>query len=298
MHRTKFYFDELSLAAEIAKVPPSIGQLERMVSTAEFVLNSTAVCTLSCVEDFYSLAINGSDIAQIMFGTHGSGEFRDIFLRIQLIFERSATCVDELGNPTSGFQALLKNENGGWVSLDSPTGKNGWNPAVMQWISSVAEFVPVLRQLYLCCSRPSTTLDLYAQFLFPKLHFHAKASDIAKTGLDYATVLPTYFEHLCYLNDNAASDFNSLTQPHELIASAGANGVEISPESSNTHKDKDAMKAREIAINGESVCCEWHSKLTKTQGRIHFFAWTHPKPEVQAVVGKKVIVGIIADHLK
>lgn len=297
MDRTNFFVDELALAGEIAKQNPSIDRLEQIVGTAEVVLDAASVCRIYCIDDFYSCAINGSTMAQIMFGDLGSGEFRDIFLRIQLLLARSETCTDEHGAPTSGFQALLTNGNGGWLSLNSPIGTPGWNSSLMQWVLTPESFTTALRQLYLCCGRAITSLDRYAKFLFPKIYFYAKASDVDKTKLDYTTILSTYFEHLAYLNDCAIGHFKAITQPHEIIASAGAVGVDISPESPSTHKNRDAMKERNITIGSQPICCEWHTKLTKTQGRIHFFAWKHANPKVLEVVGEKVIIGIITDHL-
>lgn len=297
MDRTKFFVDEVALANEIAQPNPSIDRLEQIIGTSEVVLDASSVCRIYCIEDFYSIIVNGSNIAQIMFGDLGSGEFRDIFLRIQFLLERSETCTDANGAPTAGFPALLTNGNGGWLSLSSPIGKPGWNSGLMQWVSTPESFSPALRQLYLSCGRAITSLDRYAQFLFPKIHFHAKASDVDKTRLDYMTILPTYFAHLAYLNDGAIDHFKTITQPHEIIASAGAIGVDISPESSVTHQNKDAMKERDINIASQTICCEWHTKLTKTQGRIHFFARLHDNPKALEIVGEKVIVGIITDHL-
>lgn len=297
MDRTKFFVDELALAGEITKQNPSIDRLKQIVGTIEVVLNAASVCRLYCIEDFYSFEINHISIAQIMFGDLGRREFRDIFLRIQILLERSETCTDEHGAPTSGFKALLTNGNGGWLSLNSATGTPGWRSGLMQWVSTPENFTSALRQLYLCCGRAINSLDRYAPFLFPRIYFYAKASDIDKTKLDYTIILPTYFEHLAYLNDNAIHHFKAITQPHEIIASAGAVGVDVSPESPSTHKNKDAMKERNITIGSQSICCEWHTKLTKTQGRIHFFAWKHANPKVLEIVGDNVIVGKITDHL-
>ncbi|HSD38674.1 MAG TPA: hypothetical protein VLC92_14260 [Rhodocyclaceae bacterium] len=297
MDRTKFFVDELALAGEIVKKTPSIDHLGKIVETAEIVLTAASVCRIYFIEDFYSLTINGDSVAQIMFGDLGRGEFRDVFLRIQILLDQSETCTDAHGAPTSGFRALATNGNGGWISLNSPSGNPGWKPELMQWISNPESFTSALRQLYICCGRAITSLDRYAQFLFPQIYFYAKASDVGKTKLSYTTMLPTYFEHLAYLNDYAIDNFKAKTQPHEIIASAGAVGVEISPESPSTHKNNDAMKERNITIDNATICCEWHTKLTKTQGRIHFFARKHPDENVFKVVGEKVIVGIITDHL-
>jgi hypothetical protein len=60
-----------------------------------------------------------------------------------------------------------------------------------------------------------------------------------------------------------------------MITASAQYNVELSPESPKTHKNKQAMKQRTIVINEHEVVCELHTKITKTEGRIHFHIGTH-----------------------
>lgn len=47
-------------------------------------------------------------------------------------------------------------------------------------------------------------------------------------------------------------------------------GFETSPESPNTHKNKRAMRERDVDFDGQTLCCEWHVKFHPTRDRLHF----------------------------
>ncbi|MNG20299.1 hypothetical protein D3C84_1045420 [compost metagenome] len=86
--------------------------------------------------------------------------------------------------------------------------------------------------------------------------------------------------------------------PAQIIQLAASKGVEISPESVNTRGNRGAMLRRRVEINDSSLVCEWHTKFTYDRGRIHFHARpnTYHK-DIRKVVGSKVIIGLIVEHL-
>lgn len=129
--------------------------------------------------------------------------------------------------------------------------------------------------------------------MFPNIYFHTFPSS-GKLGLPGS--MPAIVKHLGWLNDKAIAAFKD---PQQVIRVAGSDGFDISPESPNTHRDASAMNERTIAIEGEALCCEWHMKFTKTQGRIHFCPFPKSRKEKTLLVtGNRVVVGVVAPHLK
>lgn len=123
--------------------------------------------------------------------------------------------------------------------------------------------------------------------LFPNIQF----SDTAWNGLNTLVGaakknLSLVMQHLGVLNDFATEIWATRTTTKERIAELGARGVNGSPENSNTHKSRDAMKARSFVFDGKTVSCEWHTKLRPDKNRIYF-----------SVDTKKVYVGTITQHL-
>jgi hypothetical protein len=68
-------------------------------------------------------------------------------------------------------------------------------------------------------------------------------------------------------------------------------GYEISPDSPKTHKNRSAMRERDIVVRGIRLRCEWHLKLKPHIDRIHFH---FGNPDIEE---GRIIVGILCDHL-
>jgi hypothetical protein len=64
----------------------------------------------------------------------------------------------------------------------------------------------------------------------------------------------------------------------------------LSPESSNTHRNKKAMRQRDVKHDGETYRCEWHAKKDGHRNRVHFSL-----PEQR--LGGRILIGIFVDHL-
>lgn len=296
MDRLNFYVDEANLATAAASIKDNAELLETIVETMESIIDCKEICRLYCFDEFYSLQVKGDDIAQLIFGNINDGNVRDLLVRLQIVLgETEATRVN---NATSTGAVALQSQNaGGWISIDSPCANAWWNSNAMFWLASKSQTISALRNLFVFHCLPHPLLDKFAKFLFPNIYFYEQPSEIKNTSLDYATILSLYVQHLSYLNDHAYQDFANEVQPKVLIANAGSRGIVMSPESPQTHKNKDAMKERDISIGEISICCEWHTKLDNTRGRIHFYPWQHKDATVQKIAGKRVIVGIIVEHL-
>jgi hypothetical protein len=135
---------------------------------------------------------------------------------------------------------------------------------------------------------------LHARLAFPNLYF---AQDIHRQfrrfRQSYSVVRPQVTRHLSVLND----DFGKLCEVHNhdmrfvLRILKSRTAIDISTESHGTRANRKAMQEREVIIDGETIVCEYHTKLTPTYDRIHFH------PGRQGVAGGKIIVGIFAEHL-
>lgn len=78
--------------------------------------------------------------------------------------------------------------------------------------------------------------------------------------------------------------------PDKVQAELGRFGVDLSPESTNTHANPSAMRQRRVRHEGEEYVCEWHAKEHPARNRIHF---TLPDQRL----GGRILVGIFVDHL-
>ncbi len=70
----------------------------------------------------------------------------------------------------------------------------------------------------------------------------------------------------------------------------GQYGVDLSPESPNTHASDAFMRKRYVAYEGSRYCCEWHAKIERHRNRIHF---TLPA----AGPAGRILIGIFTEHL-
>lgn len=121
--------------------------------------------------------------------------------------------------------------------------------------------------------------NLAAQFA----HFQSQYQSVRPEVTKHLTVLNDYFQDAYRLSNGVARDVQALLGPH---------GVNLSPESPNTRRDKKAMREREITVDGTVVKCEWHTKIRKEIDRIYFH------PGLKDIAAGRVIIGIFRSHLK
>lgn len=129
---------------------------------------------------------------------------------------------------------------------------------------------------------------------FPKLKFHNSVS-LEALDVDLNIHMKTVLIHLSFLND----EFHNVGATcgwdlPRMQAIAATKGIDFSDESSNTKRDVKKMEFRKRDFGtGEAsyvICCSYHTKISPTQGRIHFFP-SHPRfPNV-------TLVGIFHRHL-
>ncbi|QOL48454.1 hypothetical protein [Massilia litorea] len=292
-----FFVDEEVLLNALACIHRDCEPLDKFVQVIDAALDiDSNLATVCCYSDVYSLEVNGSDVAQLVFEGNEEGSVRDSIVKFQIAHSRTVACDSNNG---SGFAntALLDAGAGALISTNGRQHESWWDENAMTLVADVAHVPPALRSLFLHYKMSLDLLVLYAPIMYENIYFYAEVAELKSTGVDFDSGRAEILSHLTYLNDVAPVDFRSGISAKEIIGNARAYGVEISPESPSTHKNKAAMKEREINIAGEKILCEWHTKLQPTYGRIHFYARSYANEKVAKAVNKKVIVGVIAAHL-
>ena len=134
----------------------------------------------------------------------------------------------------------------------------------------------------------------WTHLAFKRLRFALELStQLNKFRQDYDGIRETIVLHLAAINDDFVSHLIDAIQPAEICDRIRSfRGVDISPESSKTHKNRVAMKEREVEFEEATVICEFHSKLDPTHDRIHFSPTLRGGTENHFLV-----VGPFAEHL-
>ena len=130
---------------------------------------------------------------------------------------------------------------------------------------------------------------------FPRLRFALElSSQLRRFRQNYADIRDTIVVHLASINDEFLDQLLTGAQLSEACALVRSScGVDISPESPNTHRNTSAMREREVQFRGSTIVCEFHTKLKPTQDRIHF----SPTVRSEADDRKYIVVGPFAEHL-
>lgn len=288
-----FFLDESALCIALRDTEAGDSIVENLVEAMESV-NGSHGCYLYIPTDIYGIDVNGESFAQAVFASDSTN--RDLILRLQLAIDGAHERDVINCQAAYGATALSREGAGGLISNVSFYHSTWWISETMVGISSASEFQGALRKLFLAFRIPDSEFENFLPGMFPNVYFHDIPS-AKKLGKQYVEVIHDLVAHLGWLNDNAVRIFGA--QLNDAMTIAGASGILMSPESSNTHRDKQAMAQRTVNINGEAVCCEWHTKFDKTKGRVHFNAFVNGRNEkVSAVTGNKVIIGVVAEHLK
>ncbi len=129
-----------------------------------------------------------------------------------------------------------------------------------------------------------------AERAFPGLIFNPELAFRRFDG-DYRDLRSRVVTHLGVLNDHFLATHraaNGVARDIEAtLTPKGCSGV--SPEGPRTHKNAQVMRQRDILYDGDTVRCEWHSKIELHRNRIHFAFGDR--------FGEKVFIGIFVDHL-
>jgi hypothetical protein len=290
-----FFMDEQAIASSLKNLPTNI-QAFKAIAEALDEITSNEELSLNCVHDYHSFNYNGETFANLLYAHYADGDYRDTILMFDIAAQKASSLQDE--RPLEAGNIELARANiGGCVSTADHRAMEWWQEENMCLVNNLTSLASATRRLFIKMSLLTEQLERLSLIMFPNVHFHADVDNFKRMGLSYRDHTETIINHLSYLSDHATSDFSN-DLPAQIIQLAASKGIDISPESPNTHASAQAMSRRKIDINGTPLVCEWHSKITYNKGRIHFHARPSTHHENILKVSKsKVIVGIIAEHL-
>lgn len=252
-------------------------------------------------EDLWKQTVHNENLSQHLFCTlFGSAASRDEALLLQKYIDScmliSRNSLPDIGHATMVGQFLNLKPKAGLVSHLDYSQEIWWKESYLEPVLGADKVMHFSRELALVEISDSDTFWQYSGYLFDNLYFCNKSSGIEELGLQFAESFPVAIRHMAYLNDEAQTDFSC--DPASFTAVAAAKGVILSAESPNTHRNKSAMRSREVAIGSSSVVCEWHTKIRPQIGRIHFHIGLNVGEDLSKYTKGKVVVGIFAPHLE
>ena len=250
--------------------------------------------------DFYKREIGEITSSEIFFSEAAMrGEYRDEFLRFNRILDNSVKfdpldylteTTDELSDDFIEF--LYNNEKTGVLSLNDYSKSDWWKNKYNIVNANYSPLKYCRNWIYHNDIQENQLWEIVPE-LFEGLYISPNLK-LTNLGFPKRDILEWVINVFSYLNDYARRDFE---KPDEFINRASAAGINLSPESPNTHKDTSKMALRDIDISGSSICCEWHAKYAPTKGRIHFHIGTNLADAVNTTTNDKVIIGIFCEHL-
>ncbi len=137
---------------------------------------------------------------------------------------------------------------------------------------------------------PADEFFALAERAYLTLYLHPDL-DFGRFRGSYADVYPWVVQVLSILDRHFAATFERHNGVRNLIQDEmSAHGVNVSPESPQTHKKAAAMSERLVTVESAAYMCEWHAKRLWNVDRMHF--------SIPGVLPDgKTIIGIFVDHL-
>ncbi|SKP51545.1 hypothetical protein [Mycobacteroides abscessus] len=174
----------------------------------------------------------------------------------------------------------------GWQTFD--VGGDSLDLFVLSECSQLREF---WRGIYTRDPIAETDFFHFSDLAFPDLLFMESLSFRRFRGA-YHDVLPWMVLLLGAVNDRFSSVLESCQgDQNRVIEEFSAYGLQISPESPNTKKNKRAWRQRFVEYDGEEYLCEWHGKRLWDADRVHF---SLPISKYDL----KILIGIFTEHLE
>ncbi|WP_156371393.1 hypothetical protein [Nocardia arizonensis] len=139
-------------------------------------------------------------------------------------------------------------------------------------------------------SEPDSVVRLasHSHLPFPNTVFAASVwNQLDSFAGSLRDVWPRLLHNLAGLDDHAVRiwDQDVESDKRQRLMSSIA-GVDCSPESARTHRNRGAMRQRRVRFGDREIVCEWHAKLEPHRNRVHF-----------AVKDDQVYVGRFDNHL-
>lgn len=270
--------------------------IESMIEIMEFIIKADPL-ELFIPEDFFSLEFNGLTVGDMIYGNSLDSSFRDLVARFEHIVRAAELVPNDIKHGPSSVAGLRVAGCGGLLTQNECTTLDWWQTKKMHRIFDKQNLRSSVRLYFVNEKLPELQLINYSSIMFESIYFHCPIGHVKHLGVKYAKAIGTIIKHFSYLNDFAISDFINSKDDRERTSRAGKHGVNMTPEGNNTRNDSNAMQQREVKILEVPISCEWHTKITPTHGRIHFYTRANTHVELKKLIGDKLIIGIMCKHL-
>jgi len=168
--------------------------------------------------------------------------------------------------------------------------RTGGDSADVFFFSKGQQLPAFWRSLFALESVPEDEFFALSVLAFPNSIFHPKLSFQRFEG-SYILLRDRVVAILGGLDDYFETEFRRCNGlPHDVQASFGRHGFDLSPESPKTRKSEKLMSLRDVEYKGRVYRCEWHAKLEPGRNRIHF--------ALPDNLDGKILIGIFVVHLK
>lgn len=279
-------------------------QLQNYITRMQDIINKVLndkYGTVFFPDSFEREKIQGKEICHLLLNP--SPNDRDIYLRIIILINRLSKFVSEdeldldIYDSDNKFvsSSFINNRYCILISDRNVTSMNWWDDKKHAHANSTESITACFRKIIFTTKQSYREITKYSEKLWPNCYFHDDAKNFNKLGLPEVQYRDTVLSHLNYFNDYAQNDFTQGAETFQVLARNKK--VDLSPESVNTQKAKRKMNSRYISVNKTNVLCDWHSKITRTSGRIHFHYGLHLPPDVTSTTKNKFIIGIYTTHL-
>lgn len=292
----RIFLDDQCFFSYFDNIKETYHSIELMVELMEFIIETTPL-QLYIPADFLSLSFNGKTVSEVFYADYVDPPVRDLVSRFEQIARVAELVPNDIAHGPSALAGLRQVGCGGLITQQDCHTLAWWQAKRMHKVTSQTDVRLSLRSFFISEKIPEKQLTMYSEAMFPSLYFHCPIQNIKNLGVKYAKNIPKIIDHFSYLNDYILLDIKESSTDRELTTRASNHRVDMSPESNLTRNDKAAMKQREVTVLKVKITCEWHTKITPTRGRIHFYTDVHNHLEFKKDIGTKVIIGIMCRHL-
>ncbi|MFA0160797.1 hypothetical protein AB4457_05600 [Vibrio splendidus] len=276
---------------------------EENISKIRTLVESEFGRTVYISDDYAHYNINEKYIYEHL-SSSADTNLRDSFLLLFITLERLTKFESELCLNDSIFEiddffasSFIQDKFSGFISNRDVVTASWWDDTMHRKLKCETETIDTFKEKLLIDRVNYQSIFEYKNLFWPNCYFHIGTTNrFSNLCVPEIQNLPILVEHLNFLDKKAKDLYNTYPEPARFISEASAQNIDLSPESPKTHKNSDAMAKRKITINGQTVLCEWHTKLTPTAGRVHYCLNFSEPSGISEFVKGRVIIGIFTEH--
>ncbi len=297
-------FNTIKRAIEKTISSEEVSEYEEKISGIHTFLNTEFKKSIYISDDYINFKIE-NDYIYNHLTSRDNIDYRDAFLSLFMTLERltkfdSESCVNYDIFEIDDFFAssFIQEKYSGFISSRTINNETWWNNDLHHTVNNICDSVDIFKSKIIIDHLDYNFAFNYKHLFWPNCYFHIGTTNrFNNLSVSEAQYLPLLFKHLDFLDQEAKALYKLYPEPSRFIAEANAQGIDLSPESPKTHGNTKAMSERNIIVDESPILCEWHTKLTPTEGRVHFNLNLNEPEKISETVKGRVIIGIYAEHL-